>query len=100
MLNMLDPMVPLQQLASYQTWFELGDLGILDAKVMPFVPMEISVNLLCVPKVCAWCFTAAVKKRCSVCSTYYCDVVCQRNDWHTHRLLCADGSGLCRHLDP
>ena len=88
LLHAFDLMAPLQDFATYQAWFELGDLGILDARAKPFVPMELSLILFIVPKACAWCSTVAVKKRCSVCNTYYCDIVCQSSDWRNHRLIC------------
>ena len=87
-LHALDLMAPLQDFATYQAWFELGDLGVLDTRAKCFAPMELSLILFIVPKECAWCSNVAVRKRCSRCNTYYCDAVCQSSDWPNHRFIC------------
>ena len=87
-LHAFGPMVPLQEFATYQPWFELGNFGVLDTMAERFAPMELSLELFVVPKECAWCSNVAVRKRCSRCNTYYCGAVCQSSDWPCHRMIC------------
>ena len=92
-LHTLDLVAPLQEYATYQDWFELGHLGVLDPKAKRFAPMELSLILVIVPKRCSWCSKVPVKKHCGRCNTYYCNTTCQSRDWPNHQLICVPVRG-------
>lgn len=49
---------------------------------------SLDCHIRTVDRGCAKCSSLESKSRCSICKIPYCNIVCQRGDWQTHKLSC------------